>query len=111
MVKKKYISLERLTDYDALIKAEIDERINTHNHDDKYDAKDSAANALVAAKEYADSAAITVKNELLNGAGAAYDTLKELGDLIDENTDALEALETVAANKTQVQIITWGADD
>ena len=28
MAKKKYISLERLTDYDALIKAEIDERID-----------------------------------------------------------------------------------
>ncbi len=46
------------------------------------------------AQEYADN----VKNDLLNGAGAAYDTLKELGDLIDENVDAIEALETVAAN-------------
>ena len=40
-----------------------------------------------------------VKNELLNGAGAAYDTLKELGDLIDTNVDAIEALNKVAANK------------
>ena len=55
-----------------------------HNHDDKYDAK---------------GAAQAVKNELLNGAGAAYDTLKELGDLIDENVDAIEALEQVAAGK------------
>jgi len=44
-------------------------------------------------------AAVAVKNELLNGAGAAYDTLKELGDLIDDNNDAIDALNTVAAGK------------
>ena len=36
---------------------------------------------------------------MLNGAGEAYDTLKELGELINENTDAIDALETVATNK------------
>lgn len=41
----------------------------------------------------------TVKNDLLNGAGTAYDTLKELGDLIDDNTDAIDALEIVASGK------------
>ena len=55
------------------------------------------------AQSYADTAAnnavTTLKNELLNGAGAAYDTLKELGELIDENTTALDALEVVATNK------------
>lgn len=40
-----------------------------------------------------------LKNALLNGAGEAYDTLKELGDLIDENTDAIDALEEIAINK------------
>ena len=40
-----------------------------------------------------------VKDDLLNGAGAAYDTLKELGDLIDDNTDAIDALEAVATGK------------
>lgn len=59
------------------------------------DASGSANAALDSAKEYADS----VKNDLLNGAGKAYDTLKELGDLIDENIDAIEALEIVAAGK------------
>lgn len=38
-----------------------------------------------------------VKDELLNGAGAAYDTLKELGDLIDTNKDAITALKETAA--------------
>lgn len=55
--------------------------------------------ALASAKTYADSAAAKVKNDLLNGAGGAYDTLKELGDLIDINVDAIDALETVASNK------------
>lgn len=69
MATKKYLSLDRLTEYDALIKSTIDEKVDT------------------------------VKNDLLNGAGEAYDTLKELGELIDENADALEALETVATGK------------
>lgn len=50
-------------------------------------------------REIANSEAAKVKNELLNGAGGAYDTLKELGDLIDDNQDAIEALEQVATNK------------
>lgn len=40
-----------------------------------------------------------LKDDLLNGAGEAYDTLKELGDLINENVDAIDALETIAVNK------------
>jgi hypothetical protein len=43
--------------------------------------------------------AAAVKNELLNGAGAAYDTLKELGDLISINNNAINALNSVAAGK------------
>lgn len=50
---------------------------------------------LASAKSYTN----TVKNDLLNGAGGAYDTLKELADLIDANTDAIDALEIVATSK------------
>lgn len=68
-----------------------------------YETKDDATAKLAEAKSHADSAASTaataVKNDLLNGAGAAYDTLKELGDLIDDNKDAIEVLEDVAAGK------------
>ena len=53
----------------------------------------------IATKIYVDNAANKVKNDLLNGAGAAYDTLKELGDLIDDNKDAIEALEDIASSK------------
>lgn len=59
------------------------------------DPAGSADDALAAAKTYAEG----IKSDLLNGAGAAYDTLKELGVLIDENTDAIDALELVAAGK------------
>ena len=64
-----------------------------------YETKTDASTKLASAKTYADNAANAVKNDLLNGAGGAYDTLKELGDLIDDNTDAIDALETVAAGK------------
>lgn len=64
-----------------------------------YETKSAASAKLTEAKTYADSAATKVKNDLLNGAGGAYDTLKELGDLISVNVDAIDALETVAANK------------
>lgn len=38
-----------------------------------------------------------VKNDLLGGAGAAYDTLKELSDLIASNASSIEALEALTA--------------
>lgn len=65
-------------------------------------AQTKADAALASAKSYADG----IKNDLLNGAGAAYDTLKELGDLIDTNVDAIDALETVAASKADASALT-----
>ena len=38
-----------------------------------------------------------LKNELLGGAGADFDTLQELVTLINQNKGAIEALETIAA--------------
>lgn len=83
--------------------AEIGAAASDHNHDSKYDAKGAAADALASAQAYADSAATTVKNDLLNGAGGAYDTLKELGDLIDDNKDAIDALEDIASGKADAE--------
>lgn len=89
----------------------------------------------VGVSEQIATAIVQLKNDLLNGAGEAYDTLKELGDLIENNASALEALEEIAITKAdavhthhdtyytksevdefmdfmpQVQIITWEADD
>lgn len=66
---------------------------------DTYETKTDASAKLTEAKTYADTVASNVKSDLLNGAGTAYDTLKELGDLIDDNTDAIDALELVASGK------------
>lgn len=55
--------------------------------------KDEAT--LQSAKSYADG----IKNDLLNGAGEAYDTLKELGAAIDANKGAIDVLEDVAIGK------------
>lgn len=63
------------------------------------ETKSDASSKLTEAKTYADNAANAVKNDLLNNAGGAYDTLKELGDLIDDNKDAIDALEDIAAGK------------
>lgn len=76
---------------------------STHNHDADYDEKGAAEAALASAQSYADSAAATVKNDLLNGAGDAYDTLKELADLIVDNADAIDALETIASGKANAE--------
>ena len=64
-----------------------------------YETKSDASAKLEEAKLYADTTATAIKNDLLNGAGEAYDTLKELGELIDDNKDALDALIEVATNK------------
>ena len=70
-----------------------------HNHNDVYDMKGAAEEALRLAESYTDNVANIVKDDLLNVAGEAYDTLKELGDLINENVNAIEALEIIASEK------------
>lgn len=112
-----------LADKDVVSESDLDsalaEKVNAaaegnHSHSNKTvldgitAAKVTAWDSAEAnAKSYADSAASTaankVKDDLLNGAGAAYDTLKELGDLIDDNVDAIEALEAVAAGKADAE--------
>lgn len=55
------------------------------------------------AKDYTDGQIKGLKDDLLGGAGEAYDTLKELADLISsgdkEINDALDALETTVIGK------------
>lgn len=52
-----------------------------------------------ATEEYVDAATRDLKNELLDGAGEAYDTLKELADLINANQDTIGTLEEIATGK------------
>ena len=76
-----------------------DEEIDTSNFITAEELDVKAEATLSSAKTYTDTATAKIKDDLLNGAGAAYDTLKELGDLIDDNQDAIDALETVASSK------------
>lgn len=55
--------------------------------------------AIDVSKTYSDDAIKGLKNELLGGAGEAYDTLKELSVLINENDTAIDALREVATGK------------
>lgn len=72
------------------INIDIDTPIAEHNEDPQ---------AHSDIREAIETAKTDVKNDLLNGAGEAYDTLKELGELIDDNKDAIDALREVATNK------------
>ncbi len=90
-------SVKYATSAGSATKATQDSNGNTISS--TYETKSDASAKLASAKTYADNVGATIKNDLLNGAGSAYDTLKELGDLIDDNTDAIDALETVAAGK------------
>ena len=72
------------------------------------EAQNKANTALQQAKEFT-TAEI---NKLINGAGEAYDTLKELGDLIQSNKGIAEALTTQIGKKTDkfVKVIGDGAN-
>lgn len=72
------------------------------------EAQNKANTALQQAKEFT-TAEI---NKLINGAGEAYDTLKELGDLIQANKGVAEALTTQIGKKADkfVKVIGDGAN-
>lgn len=94
------LKIHKLTQeqYDqALASGNIDENALYLTPDEEVDLSGYAT------ESYVDEATAAVKNELLNGAGEAYDTLKELGDLIVDNQDALEALETIATGKADAE--------
>lgn len=87
------------TDLDALEKTVAQVQKDIAAKTEINDAATTGTNvwsALKTSQEIA-TAAKNVKDALLNGAGDAYDTLKELGDLIDTNKDAIAALQTIAA--------------
>lgn len=67
---------------------------------------DKVFDAIEAAKT---AVSTDVKNDLLNGAGAAYDTFKELQDLLVGQDDAVAALTTAVGNRVrfdQAQVLT-----
>lgn len=54
------------------------------------------------------STATSVKNEILGGAGAAYDTLKELQDLLTSEQSAIDAINTALGNRVRFDVNTQG---
>ena len=80
-----------------------------NNITSNYETKASANTKLNDAKTYADNAAKAVKDSLLGGAGAAYDTLKELADLIQANDSVLDALQPLVENKVKIHF--WESGD
>lgn len=91
-----YISSVNYTDEAINAVALGFEQILAGMYGDDYDA---GSNTIPTIREISDSSATKVKNDLLNGAGTAYDTLKELGDLIVDNADAIDVLEDIASGK------------
>lgn len=68
---------------------------STHNHDNAYDAKGAADTALSSANTYTDGKIA----ELLNNSSEAVDSIYELRDAMEDNADAIEALQSIAAGK------------
>lgn len=86
-------AIDELVTSVADIKAKIEAKSEI---DDTKSTKTNAWSAVKIANEIS-TASTNLKNELLGGAGEAYDTLKELADLISTNKTAIEALEALAA--------------
>ena len=57
-----------------------------------YETKTDAGNKLTEAKNHATTAANTVKTALIDGADASHNTLKKLGELVDDNSSRLNTL-------------------
>ena len=68
---------------------------------EKYGAIDERLLALAAA---VDDKIARLKNELLGGAGSAYDTFKELQDLVLENKNLIEELKGIAGKHLRFDI-------
>lgn len=74
-----------------------------------YETKTDASRKLAEAKNHGTSAASTAKTELIDGADVQHNTLKKLGDLIDDNKGDIDILYGSLgekANKTHTHTIT-----
>lgn len=54
-------------------------------------------------KEYIDGAVNTLRETLIGGSPEEFDTFKEAFDAFTQNTEALEALQTMAAGKVSIE--------
>ena len=72
----------------------LQERLNTIINDTTASTTSVYSSSKVASEII--KAKQEVKDDLLGGAGAAYDTLNELAELIESNQDAITALQNIA---------------
>lgn len=72
--------------------------------DDSSNASTTSTYSISKIKSELSSTAAAVKAELLGGAGAAYDTLKELADLIQGEQDAITAITTALSLRVRVDV-------
>ena len=95
--KKSIASIEgTITTIEANVKALQNATANLVTIDDTKTATDKVFSSSKVAAEIV-AAKKAVKDDLLGGAGEAYDTLKELADLITANKNTIDALKDVAA--------------
>jgi hypothetical protein len=80
---------------------------SSHTHNGVYDTSGAAENALTSAKAYTDTA---IAN-LLDNSTTAVDSIYELRDAMEDNADAIEALETIAASKASASDLTSHAEN
>lgn len=74
----------------------------SHTHAGVYDAAGAASAALTSANAYTDA---EIAN-LLNNSTSAIDSIMELAEAMEDNADAITALETVAASKASASDLT-----
>lgn len=82
----KTINTNKITGLDTALAGKVTDQ----------EAQNKANTALQQAKAFTTQEI----NKLINGAGAAYDTLKELGDMIDANKGMAQALTNQISKKT-----------
>ena len=114
------------SEVDTLLSSKSD---TTHNHDSDYDKKGSADSALASAKEYTDSA-VSGLASASHSHDDTYYTESEIDQKIDVVNESINSkldssvisnystteesqayIDSAVAQKSQVQIITWEADD
>lgn len=84
----------------------IDAKITALDLDNKYDAKDSAANALDEAKEYADKKLEDFEKAYITADGGAIDKLNEIASWIaDDESGAVKIIADVATNAADIKNI------
>ena len=84
---KKYLSLERLQEYDALLKAEIDEKIN--------------ANKVIVDSELSSSSENPVQNKIID---AEFDAIAVAMDALEQSVDTKVNISDIIDNLTTSDI-------